>query len=754
MSSRFRMRRIFPSLLASYAVMMVLPCIFTILMYRQSLLLSEQSCVDECLAVLRKAQTDMDERLDLMDKASMQLVYDVGVKSIMYYERPKPAYPHVYQLLTFCNKLYDKLSVASDDLNGYRLFLKDNELVFYNNAVTVGLEFYYEKSMNYQDMQFEEWHRKMFTPVRRTLLPSSGIKLGQKTVRAMTYIFPLTKAAGNESGGVIQFLISDSFIDGIMSPASIDGSGSFYLIDAGGALLYAPEDACGQEIDIDRFDSPEGYFHNEQDHAKNIMVYTRSPQSGLVFAALLPERVVMEKAINVKHTALAAIAFIVLAELVMCVSLAWRNATPVINFIRNLRAFLTEDGSKIQPVGEYDYLEKSIPRLQTMHSAMKEKERLERKYFLDQVLEGRFKSREEIMELGSSVGLKLDAAAYCVAALEVTEPIDKVQSLLEQRGEEKLFTPLLYHVFEENILIALYGFAEPPDEKWHQALLDGLAEQNRIIEEKLGFSCSIGVGKTYVDITDVCFSYSQSRYCATHHAVGRGGRAILEYESIPRSVNTFYFPVALEHKLINATRHRETAQIENIFFELEQENIRKRRLSRPMAGRLAANLESALLKAYEDIVFDDHSAEDAVNRVSKHTSLTDTLKALQGEFLKVAGREENRISARHTLFRQSVEAYIRQNYDNPDLSVTFMAQHFRLSDSYFSQLFKDVLGEPFSGYLETVRLEKARELILGGGLDIEQIALRVGYSNSTTFRRAFKRVEGVSPITYKSNASG
>ena len=71
------------------------------------------------------------------------------------------------------------------------------------------------------------------------------------------------------------------------------------------------------------------------------------------------------------------------------------------------------------------------------------------------------------------------------------------------------------------------------------------------------------------------------------------------------------------------------------------------------------------------------------------------------------------------------------------------------SESYFSVLFKDVLGEPYSAYLEKLRLNKAGELLRTTALPGEEVAQMAVYNNSTTFRRAFKRVKGLSHQQYR-----
>ena len=78
-----------------------------------------------------------------------------------------------------------------------------------------------------------------------------------------------------------------------------------------------------------------------------------------------------------------------------------------------------------------------------------------------------------------------------------------------------------------------------------------------------------------------------------------------------------------------------------------------------------------------------------------------------------------------------------------------MQEVFSMSSSYFSTYFKKHLDVTFSKYLEGLRIEKACELIRNSDLNIEAIATEVGYTSSLSFRRAFKKVMGMPPSSYR-----
>lgn len=93
----------------------------------------------------------------------------------------------------------------------------------------------------------------------------------------------------------------------------------------------------------------------------------------------------------------------------------------------------------------------------------------------------------------------------------------------------------------------------------------------------------------------------------------------------------------------------------------------------------------------------------------------------------------------------NVLRFIGENYANPDMSLTYTAMHFGLTEQYLSESFKRRVGMNFSTYLERTRVEKAQEMLRSSAWNVQQIAQAVGYANIRTFRRAYSRVLGHAP---------
>ena len=74
-----------------------------------------------------------------------------------------------------------------------------------------------------------------------------------------------------------------------------------------------------------------------------------------------------------------------------------------------------------------------------------------------------------------------------------------------------------------------------------------------------------------------------------------------------------------------------------------------------------------------------------------------------------------------------------------------VAQQLGLSTSHFRFLFKQATGQPFHKYLVSLRLEKARRMLVEQGLPVGTVAKAVGFSALSHFSRAFAQRFSVSP---------
>jgi len=100
-------------------------------------------------------------------------------------------------------------------------------------------------------------------------------------------------------------------------------------------------------------------------------------------------------------------------------------------------------------------------------------------------------------------------------------------------------------------------------------------------------------------------------------------------------------------------------------------------------------------------------------------------------------------------FLADLTAIIEANLDQPGLSVDDVARSLGVSQMQLYRKVKALLGTGVTDYLQTIRLTKARLLLLQEGGTIAEVAYQAGFSSPSYFSTAFKAKYQVSPSEFR-----
>lgn len=103
---------------------------------------------------------------------------------------------------------------------------------------------------------------------------------------------------------------------------------------------------------------------------------------------------------------------------------------------------------------------------------------------------------------------------------------------------------------------------------------------------------------------------------------------------------------------------------------------------------------------------------------------------------------------KHTDVIHKAVHYMRE-HQGEKLSLESTSRAVYLSPAYFSKIFKEETGKSWNSYLNTLRVEKSKSLLLSGDLRLADIASAVGFEDQSYFTKVFKRVTGSSPNVFR-----
>jgi two-component system response regulator YesN len=271
----------------------------------------------------------------------------------------------------------------------------------------------------------------------------------------------------------------------------------------------------------------------------------------------------------------------------------------------------------------------------------------------------------------------------------------------------------------------------------------------------LNFSVTIGVGNEKNGLLDMAGSYKES-IVALKSKLTIGRNRVITYASVADSeIKVNLLTADHRSRLLMNLRTGDGKEvqklIERIFREIRAENIRHEILS-----VLCIEMVSACLEYIVEIGlnFKDILPEHRLNIIEEIQSKKsiDEMEGWVGEIfghtLETAGR--NRSSKTSKLIEE-VKKYIKQNYQNDELSIDEIAKSLFVNYSYLSFIFKRDTGTTINEYLTEFRISRAKELFDCGNTLILDVAGRVGYADANYFGKCFKKYYGITPSRYIEN---
>jgi AraC-like DNA-binding protein len=92
-----------------------------------------------------------------------------------------------------------------------------------------------------------------------------------------------------------------------------------------------------------------------------------------------------------------------------------------------------------------------------------------------------------------------------------------------------------------------------------------------------------------------------------------------------------------------------------------------------------------------------------------------------------------------------VEAVLTKDVFEPAPTINQLAKMVSISESKLKKDFKLIYGLPVYEYFQKVRMQAAKDKLLGGNHSVKEVAMELGYSNLSNFTIAFKKEFGLLP---------
>ena len=406
---------------------------------------------------------------------------------------------------------------------------------------------------------------------------------------------------------------------------------------------------------------------------------------------------------------------------------------------------------------------------------------LEQQKFLHDVIGGKL-SVQESVNLGKKLEIEITAAFYSAVLMQVfpksggTVELDEYSAVKEEIyiKIKDMFSDVgdVYLYEQVGDVLCFLNTSDNPEEMESKIKM-GIDNIAGVMKDYPDMKYFISVGKPVERIRDMNISYSDAskkfaeRYMYDDSFVFYGDEedtkgskedVIAERNSKADKIDVLdikSIDVSMISKrtIYNFMKHGTISEIDDLVEEFfasmgkeAVESVMLRQYVLVEALLSAVSLMESIGLSRDDISEKLGELTDPV----RYNESVDTAKSYARRLLTVMLEYRNKLSdQRYSDIIDKAQDYIRENYQNDDMSLQTVSSHVNVSSNHFSAIFRKETGSTFIDYLTNVRMEKAKDMLVTTSMKTSDVGFEVGYRDPHYFSYIFKKTQGMSPKEYR-----
>lgn len=760
-------KNLFNKFFLSYLFVFLVPIIsLGILSYWWAGTILTKQTEQSYIAMVKEMSKSIDQKFNELSDLSIQLSYTPWVKKVMYMEGKAFDYSrmnkielnnHVMEL-----KGYD---VINDFIDTIALVFPKQEFVISSSGIE-NAEVYFNDIYSLEDYKYREMDELFQAYGIKKILNSTTLNFNGVKDNVFTYVQSLPSIDQKPHAFFVSF-IKEKEMNDRLKGFQISNDSSIYVLDKNDNLITGLNKEKEFLATIVKENSQT--INNNKDHnilsdkqkiyslkttnrfghlaeikgKKYFVFYQESSVNQWKYIMTIPYNVVMADINHMKMITIVVAILISIIGLFLSYLFTNRNYKPVNNLVNIMK----ERFSYKEAVNsnEYDFLKQSIFLLLSEEDLLRKQAEKQKPFLrnaaLMQIINGDIQDDKKFMELLNSADIRLPYSKF-VTVVFVLDAIKGIHSELSLQIFKKMeqFNAKIYFVEINGTKKAAVLNIDNGDKVKAAVIL-----LKQIVEKELHIKSNVAVGKTYELINGIRISYEEG-CSALDYKVIDNKNDIIFYEEISDINATYYYPIEKEVEILNALRRGKYSETVQVIEEVIAKNVEATNMCLDNGRFLFYNLISTVLKAVNDLKLNDLIIIDKkyIMNIQTIVKLENYLKDL---CKKICDEIEENKTSHNDILKINILKYIDDNFNNPTISLDIVAQSVSKSVPYVSKFFKEQIGCNFLDYLNRKRIAKAKEL-LNGQMTIIQISELVGYNSDVTFRRVFKKYEGITPSEY------
>jgi len=308
----------------------------------------------------------------------------------------------------------------------------------------------------------------------------------------------------------------------------------------------------------------------------------------------------------------------------------------------------------------------------------------------------------------------------------------------------------------KDYVVILLGMKTKNEQEFLLFIMSTMDKLRQGVSKFLDFTVSIGIGYIVTGLMELKRSYESALYAHDYKSIIGKNQILYINDMEPNQGNSLDFnemEQAMLRRLLKTGPLEEYKDYISQLLNRTMNHVYRKEdiqiyILEIMAQHFKIGKESEAINQSAGQIITFQSILDHLNQLS----FVQTVMIELGT--KIIEAAQNRRSDSSKSLITIAKEFVKDHFNEEDLSVESISEQLHYSPNYFSSIFKKETGIPFMKYLTDLRLEKAKELMLTTELKNIDIALEVGFSSGNYFSFCFKKEFGISPSQYKKQGFG
>jgi AraC-like DNA-binding protein len=613
------------------------------------------------------------------------------------------------------------------------------------------------------------WLKTRMPKYNRTYIPGE-IRYHQNDFLynyVINYLYTLTPYTTKLQGTIVVNLYED-VLSKLINSNNSQSEGSIFIINRQGDVIsHVDKTLVSKNIRkqdyIDRIikqRSHVGFLVAKIKRRRNLVTYLKTGFNNWIYVGVFPLDNLMGAVTAIRYQTMGIALVLVLAGIGLSFLISRKVYLPVEKLVQQIkRRGIDPDRDH---ANEMSFISNAFNTIineeEHLNDALAKNQRSIREHYLLGLLRGDY-APENAGELAAD-----GFALHQVVCALVT--IDKYREFTTDYSEERqnevkfYILRLMEAIFGgpyqciglrlEREQMALIITWEVDEANWQEDIKGCFLKIREEVTQSLKLSLSVGIGLCHEGKSGVKLSYQEAQERMKQKLVTGYGQVGF-WQTPPPQSNHYYYPLELEKHILNYLDLGQQDHLWHAIDELFTEIKNKTHLSydniNQIFNQLLGNIVKYLVESHINI-----SAVFGENYNIYQDLLTrETLDEIREWLLEIFARifdYRQLPQAKGKNHIANILDYIHQNL-HKDIDINTLAEYVGLSYSHVRKIFYDETGANVIAYINNLRINEAKQMLRQSNLSIREIALKLGYNNSQSFNRFFKKYEGITPGDYR-----